>query len=103
ASVWLVIWVIGIIGAIYAIFGGLKAVAVSDTLNGIGLLIVGILVPVLGFMALGEGNLLSGMKEIAVNHPEKLNSIGSKEDSVPFGTIFTGMIFANLVYWAYNQ
>lgn len=103
SSVWLVIWVIGIIGAIYAIFGGLKAVAVSDTLNGIGLLIVGILVPVLGFMALGEGNLISGMKEIAVNHPEKLNSIGSKEDSVPFGTIFTGMIFANLFYWASNQ
>ncbi len=103
SSVWLVIWVIGIIGAIYAIFGGLKAVAVSDTLNGIGLLIVGILVPVLGFIALGEGNLISGMKEIAVNHPEKLNSIGSKEDSVPFGTIFTGMIFANLFYWASNQ
>ncbi|MFP3490846.1 solute:sodium symporter family transporter, partial [Staphylococcus sp. SIMBA_130] len=41
SSVWLVIWVIGIIGAIYAIFGGLKAVAVSDTLNGIGLLFIG--------------------------------------------------------------
>ncbi|HZG73593.1 MAG TPA: solute:sodium symporter family transporter [Chondromyces sp.] len=103
SSVWLVIWIIGIIGAIYAIFGGLKAVAVSDTLNGIGLLIVGILVPVLGFYALGDGNLVAGMKEIAVNHPEKLNSIGTKEDSVPFGTIFTGMIFANLFYWASNQ
>jgi solute:Na+ symporter, SSS family len=103
SSVWVVIWVIGIIGALYAIFGGLKAVAVSDTINGIGLLIVGILVPVLGFIALGDGSLLSGMKEIAVQHPEKLNSIGTKEDSVPFGTIFTGMIFANLFYWASNQ
>ncbi len=103
ASVWLVIWVIGIIGALYAIFGGLRAVAVSDTLNGVGLLIIGILVPVLGFIALGDGSLLAGMKEIAVQHPEKLNSIGTKEDSVPFGTIFTGMIFANLFYWASNQ
>ncbi|APH03440.1 solute:sodium symporter family transporter [Bacillus weihaiensis] len=102
-SVWVVIWIIGIIGAIYAIFGGLKAVAVSDTINGIGLLIVGILVPVLGFYALGDGNLLSGMKTIAVTDSEKLNSIGSSEDSVPFGTIFTGMIFANLFYWASNQ
>ncbi|MGD6878332.1 solute:sodium symporter family transporter [Bacillus infantis] len=103
SSVWLVIWIIGIIGAIYAIFGGLKAVAVSDTLNGIGLLIIGILIPVLGFFALGDGNFFSGLKTIATDHPEKLNSIGTKEDSVPFGTIFTGMIFANLFYWASNQ
>jgi solute:Na+ symporter, SSS family len=102
-SVWVVIWVIGIIGAIYAIFGGLKAVAVSDTLNGIGLLIIGILVPILGFFALGDGNFVGGMKEIATSSPEKLNSIGSSEDSVPFSTIFTGMIFANLFYWATNQ
>ena len=34
---------ITIIGSIYAIFGGLKAVAVSDTINGIGLLIGGML------------------------------------------------------------
>jgi solute:Na+ symporter, SSS family len=102
-SVWVVIWVIGIIGAIYAIFGGLKAVAVSDTLNGIGLLIIGFLVPTLGFFALGDGSFISGMKEIATTNPEKLNSIGSSEDSVPFTTIFTGMIFANLFYWATNQ
>ncbi|WP_110111931.1 solute:sodium symporter family transporter [Bacillus sp. CGMCC 1.16541] len=102
-SVWLVIWIIGIIGAIYAICGGLKAVAVSDTINGIGLLIIGILVPILGFIALGNGNLVDGMKTIATNHPEKLNGIGTKQDSVPIGTIFTGMIFANLFYWASNQ
>ncbi|WP_153463762.1 solute:sodium symporter family transporter [Sediminibacillus terrae] len=102
-SVWLVVWVVGLIGAAYAIFGGLKAVAVSDTLNGIGLLIVGILVPVLGFFALGDGNMLSGMKEITVNNAEKLNAIGSPDDSVPFGSIFTGLIIANLFYWASNQ
>ncbi|KUP04831.1 sodium transporter [Bacillus coahuilensis m2-6] len=102
-SIWLIIWIIGIIGSIYAIFGGLKAVAVSDTLNGIGLLIIGILVPFLGFYALGSGDILSGMKEITVSSPEKLNSIGDSSDSVPFLTIFTGMIFANLFYWASNQ
>ena len=31
--------IISVIGSIYAIFGGLKAVAISDTVNGIGLLI----------------------------------------------------------------
>ncbi|WP_215113230.1 solute:sodium symporter family transporter [Exiguobacterium sp. s63] len=102
-SLWLVVWFIGIIGAIYAIFGGLRAVAVSDTLNGIGLIIIGFLVPTLGFLALGDGNLLDGMKTIATTNPEKLNAIGSTNDSVPFLSIFTGMIFANLFYWALNQ
>lgn len=37
--------IISIIGSIYAIFGGLKAVAVSDTVNGIGLLIGGFMIP----------------------------------------------------------
>ncbi|MGD6872034.1 solute:sodium symporter family transporter [Sutcliffiella horikoshii] len=102
-SVWLIIWVVGIIGAIYAIFGGLKAVAVSDTINGIGLLVIGMLIPILGFIALGNGSMVEGMKTIALTHPEKLNAIGGSDDSVPFGTIFTGMIFANLFYWGTNQ
>jgi len=37
------------------------------------------------------------------NHTEKLNAIGAPSDPVPFGTIFTGMIFANLFYWCTNQ
>jgi SSS family solute:Na+ symporter len=102
-SVWLVIWVVGIIGAIYAIFGGLKAVAISDTLNGIGLIIIGLIVPVLGFIALGNGSVIEGMKTITLEHSDKLNAIGSSTDSVPFGTIFTGMILMNMFYWGTNQ
>lgn len=102
-AMWLSVWTIGIIGSIYAIFGGLRAVAISDTINGIGLLIIGLIVPILGFIALGEGNFIAGTKIIVTEHPEKLNSIGSIDDGVPFGTIFTGMIFANLFYWGTNQ
>ncbi|MFC0471473.1 solute:sodium symporter family transporter [Halalkalibacter kiskunsagensis] len=102
-SVWLVIWVVGIIGAIYAIFGGLKAVAISDTLNGIGLIVIGLIVPILGFIALGNGSVMEGMKTITLVHSDKLNAIGSSTDSVPFGTIFTGMILMNMFYWGTNQ
>lgn len=102
-SIWVIVWIIGIIGMLYAILGGLKAIAISDTLNGIGLLIVGVLVLIIGFIALGNGSLLEGMKTIATDHPEKLNAIGSNKDDVPFGSIFTGMIFANLFYWGTNQ
>lgn len=95
--------VVGIVGGLYAVFGGLKAVAVSDTINGFGLLVIGILVPVLGFIALGDGSMMDGITTVATTHTEKLNAIGSETDPTPFGTIFTGMIFANLFYWCTNQ
>lgn len=97
------ILVVGIVGGLYAIFGGLKAVAVSDTINGFGLLIIGILVPILGFAALGDGSVLEGLKTVTSSHTGKLNAIGGPKDPTPFGTIFTGMIFANLFYWCTNQ
>ena len=99
----LTIVMIGSVGALYAIFGGLKAVAVSDTLNGLGLLIIGILVPILGFSVLGSGNIYDGLKLVATTKTYKLNAIGSANDPTPFGTIFTGMVFANLFYWCTNQ
>ena len=55
------ILVVGIVGGLYAVFGGLKAVAVSDTFNGVGLLIIGLLVPILGFSALGDGSVAEGI------------------------------------------
>jgi SSS family solute:Na+ symporter len=58
------VWFIGLVGAAYAVFGGLKAVAVSDSLNGIGLLIAGMLVPVFGVLALGGGSFSNGLGEL---------------------------------------
>ncbi len=97
------ILVIGLVGAIYAVFGGLKAVAVSDTWNGVGLLIVGVLVPVLGLILLGDGDFFRGLTQIATTETDKLNAIGGATDPTPFGTLFTGMILANLFYWCTNQ
>jgi SSS family solute:Na+ symporter len=97
------LWTIGLVGAAYAIFGGLKAVAVSDTLNGVGLLIIGVAVPVLGLIRLGDGEFLSGLQILTTSHTQKLDAIGSISDPTPFGTLFTGMIFANLFYWGTNQ
>ena len=102
-SIALTILVIGSVGGVYAIFGGLRAVAVSDTLNGLGLLLIGIAVPILGLSLLGEGSAVTGLKIIATTNTEKLNAIGSSGDPTPFATLFTGMIFANLFYWCTNQ
>ncbi len=99
----LTIIAIGCLGAMYAIFGGLRAVAVSDTLNGMGLLIVGSAVPLLGLAALGEGSIGRGLSIVVSTETHKLNAIGGPEDPTPFATLFTGMVFANLFYWCTNQ
>lgn len=101
----IVIALIGIVGGIYAIFGGLKAVAVSDTINGIGLLIGGLLIPVLGLLTLGDGNIISGFNKLIVTCPERMDALGSAhlEGTAPLGTLFTGMILVNTFYWCTNQ
>lgn len=102
-SLWFTVTVITVVGSLYAVLGGLKAVAVSDTLNGIGLLVIGIAVPVLGLQLLGNGDFAQGLSTLTSAHQEKLNAIGSSSDPTPFATLFTGMVFANLFYWCSNQ
>ena len=102
-SLWFTVTVITVVGSLYAVLGGLKAVAVSDTLNGIGLLVIGIAVPVLGLQLLGNGDFAQGLSTLTSSHQEKLNAIGSSSDPTPFATLFTGMVFANLFYWCSNQ
>jgi SSS family solute:Na+ symporter len=102
-SIWICVWSIGIIGSIYAVFGGLKAVAVSDSINAIGLLIGGVLIPVFGLMMIGDGNVLDGLSILTTENPEKFRSMGGPTDPVPFYTIFTGMMLVQLFYWGTNQ
>ncbi len=102
-SLVITIFIIGVTGALYAILGGLKAVAVSDTLNGIGLLVIGLTVPVLGIIVLGDGSFGSGLETLVKTDTQKLNAIGNSSDPTPFSTLFTGMLFANLFYWCTNQ
>ncbi|ASV29808.1 solute:sodium symporter family transporter [Maribacter cobaltidurans] len=97
------IWGIGIIGSIYAVFGGLKAVAVSDSINAIGLIIGGIMIPVFGLMAIGDGSVTQGMDVLISSNPERFDSTGDKGQEVPFATIFTGMMLVQLFYWGTNQ
>ena len=103
AALLITILVIGAVGGVYAIFGGLRAIAVSDTINGVGLLIVGAMVPIFGLIVLGGGDALAGLSIVLTEDTEKLNAIGTATDPVPFGTLFTGMILANLFYWGTNQ
>ena len=94
---------IGIIGSIYAIFGGLRAVAISDTINGIGLLIGGMLIPFLGFKYIGDGDFFAGVSTVFTANPQKFNAIGGPDSRAPFGTVLTGQRIVSIYYWASNQ
>ena len=102
-SIWICVWGIGIVGSIYAIFGGLKAVAVSDTINAVGLLIGGIMIPIFGIVMIGDGSFFEGLSTLTAENPDKFRSMGSNDDPVPFYTIFTGMMLVQLFYWGTNQ
>lgn len=102
-ALWITVWGIGIVGSIYAIFGGLKAVAVSDLINAIGLLVGGLMIPFFGLMAIGDGSVSEGVSTLINANPEKFNAIGGSDSSIPFATIFTGMMLVQLFYWGTNQ
>jgi solute:Na+ symporter, SSS family len=102
-SIWICVWLIGIAGIFYAVFGGLKAVAISDSINAIGLLTGGLLIPIFGLIMVGDGSLLDGINILMNENPEKFKSMGAKTDPVPFHTLFTGMMLVNLFYWGTNQ
>ncbi|MDO7174125.1 solute:sodium symporter family transporter [Mariniflexile sp. AS56] len=102
-ALWITVFSIGIIGSIYAIFGGLKAVAVSDTINAVGLLIGGLLIPYFGLREIGSGSVSEGITTLMASNPEKFNAIGDASSSIPFSTIFTGMMLVQLFYWGTNQ
>ncbi len=105
---WMIILLMGGLGSAYAIFGGLKSVAVSDTINGVGLLIGGLAIPFLGLAALGDGSFFGGLSILLNDKPEYLEVLTRKNVdgnivSVPWPTLFTGMMFIQIFYWSTNQ
>jgi len=110
-GLWITVLVVGSLGAIYAIFGGLKMVAHTDTINGYGLFIAGLLVPILALYSIGDGNVISGLVKVFNHAPEKFNIIsqepstgpGSRDAILPFSVLFTGMIVNQLYFWTMHQ
>ncbi|MCG8504615.1 MAG: SLC5 family protein [Sphingomonadales bacterium] len=95
APIMLLATLFAVVGAAYAIFGGLRAVAVSDTYSGIILLSMGLLVVFLAVEAIDFD--FSGIPA------ERLTLIGSDDSPIPWHTLLTGMIFIQIFYWSTNQ
>lgn len=110
-GLWLTVVVVGVIGSVYAIFGGLKMVVYTDTINGFGLLIAGLAIPVLALIDIGDGNIFTGLSKVFNHAPEKFNVIsqensigdGARDATLPFSVLFTGLIINQLYFWTMHQ
>ena len=102
-TIWIIVWIMGATGCLYSVLGGLRAIAVSDTLLGMGIFAGGILLPFFALRYVGHGHLLTGLHTVLASHTDHLNSIGTSKDSIPFSTLFTGMMLVNLYYWGTEQ
>jgi SSS family solute:Na+ symporter len=103
-TTWIMVILIGVIGGIYAVYGGLKAVAVSDTINGVGLLLAGMLVPAIGLYQLGGGSISDGFSILLTEAPQRMEAVGLTEQAnIPWHGLISGVIIINLFYWCTNQ
>ena len=94
-NILLVSVILAAVGAAYAIFGGLRAVAVSDTYSGVLILSLALVVVYLSLQAIDFD--FSGIPA------DRLTLIGDSDSDIPWTTLLTGMIFIQTFYWSTNQ
>ncbi len=94
--------IFALVGAAYAILGGLRAVAVSDTYSGVLILTLALVVVYLALKAIDFD--LSGIPAERLTLIGKDGMFGPNEVTpIPWHTLFTGMIFIQIFYWSTNQ
>ena len=100
---------IGVFALAYQLWGGLKAVALTDIVQ-VTLLVAGGLI--IGFIALsqigGDAGVLGGFTRLTTEFPDKFDMILSKDspyykDLPGIAVIAGGMWIMNLSYWGFNQ
>ena len=104
----------GVIGlalfaAAYSLYGGLSAVAWTDVIQVVFLILGGLVTTYLALNAVsGGGGMVAGLKQIYQAAPEKFTMILDEEnkyfkDLPGIGVLVGGMWVANLYYWGFNQ
>lgn len=95
---WQGVILISFIGVIYSSFGGLKAIAWADLVQGISLICGGLLVFFLGLKAVG------GWDEFSKTNADSLHMIlPSDHKELPWTGLFSGMWIVMIYYCGLNQ
>jgi SSS family solute:Na+ symporter len=100
---------LGVFAGAYALYGGLKAVALTDIVQ-VSLLVLGGLM--ISYIALskigGDAGVLGGFHELTMRFPDKFDMILSPDnpnykDLPGLAVILGGMWVMNVSYWGFNQ
>jgi solute:Na+ symporter, SSS family len=95
--------------AAYSLYGGLKAVALTDIIQVVLLVMGGLMIAYISMNEISGGaGVISGFKIVLEQLPEKFDMILSKDNphyvSLPgISVLVGGMWIMNLSYWGFNQ
>ena len=105
----LAVVLIGVFALLYQLYGGLKAVALTDIVQVSLLVLGGLLVTGLTLSHLGEGGgVLAGAQRLWAAHPGHFEMILSKDnpfykDLPGLSVLVGGLWVMNISYWGFNQ
>lgn len=99
---------LGAFAIAYSIFGGLKAVALTDIIQVVILIVGGIIIAYLTVSMIGGGSLFGGMERMYTELPDKFDMIFEPGefgyDTLPgIWTLLGGLWILHLNYWGFNQ
>ncbi len=100
---------LALFAAAYSLYGGLSAVAWTDVIQVVFLILGGLVTTYLAVNSVSDGNgFIIGMKNIYNSAPEKFSMIlepsNPEYKNLPgIGVLVGGMWVANLYYWGFNQ
>ena len=100
---------LALFAAAYSLYGGLSAVAWTDVIQVVFLILGGLVTTYLALNAVSDGaGMVAGLKQIYQAAPDKfamiLDESNSYYNDLPgIGVLVGGMWVANLYYWGFNQ
>ncbi len=100
--------IIGVFALAYQLWGGLKAVALTDIVQVALLITGGLIIVFLSLSKIGNGDLLAGFHHLTTQFPDKFDMILSKDnphykDLPGLSVLFGGLWVMNVSYWGFNQ
>jgi len=100
---------LGTFALAYQLYGGLRAVAMTDIVQVSLLVLGGLLITALTLNNLGAGEgVIAGFHKLLDTHPERFHMILHKDnpfykDLPGLGVLFGGLWVMNFSYWGFNQ
>ena len=99
---------IGVFALAYQLWGGLKAVALTDIVQVALLVTGGLIIAWLSLGKIGGGDVVAGFHHLTTQFPEKFDMILSKDNphykELPgIAVLIGGLWIMNISYWGFNQ